>query len=64
MKQKFRIGYKVGLEFKGENYQGEIYIVDMLPKGFRYDVMCDKPEKLLIKHVFEKELHSLTTSLE
>jgi len=55
MKAKFKRGDKVSLEYNGKSYIGEIYIVDITPKGYRYDIMCSKPKKVLIKHVYEDD---------
>lgn len=56
MKAKFKLGKKVTLKHEGKEYAGEIYIIDVTDKGYRYDIMCYKPEKILIKHVFEQDI--------
>ncbi|MAF35516.1 hypothetical protein CL622_00140 [archaeon] len=53
MRPKFKIGNSVELEFRKKKYIGKIYIIDRRPDGYSYDIMCSKPEKVLIKHVKE-----------
>lgn len=43
---------------KGRKYYGKVFVVDIMDKGYRYDVMCSKPERLIMKHVSEDELTS------
>jgi len=56
IKPKFEEGDTVGIMHKGSKYAGKVFVVDITDKGYRYDVMCSKPEKLIIKHIFENEL--------
>ncbi len=56
MEPKFKKGNKVSLQFKGKKYIGKVYIIDNLYNGYRYDVMCSEPEKVLMKHCDEDKL--------
>ena len=56
MNSKFKEGDKVSIRFKGKEYLGKVYIIDNMPNGFRYDVMCSEPEKVVIKHCDEDKL--------
>ncbi|MFH0874751.1 MAG: hypothetical protein V1859_02350 [archaeon] len=56
MNPKYKIGDKARLLIEGKEYSGEIFIRDNTDNGWRYDVMCSKPKKILIKHVYEKKL--------
>ncbi len=56
MNPKYKEGDTVSLEFRGKKYTGKVFIIDTTDKGYRYDIMCSKPEKVLIKHVFEDKL--------
>ncbi len=53
---KFKKGDKVIFQLEGKMCTGEVYIIDNLPKGYRYDIMCSKPRKILIKHIYEVDL--------
>lgn len=55
MNPKFKEGDRVSLELKDKKYIGKVFIIDITDKGYRYDIMCSKPEKVLIKHVFEDD---------
>ena len=56
IKPKFKEGDTVGIMHKSIKYTGKVFVVDTTDKGYRYDVICYKPEKLIIKHIFEDEL--------
>ena len=56
IRPKFKEGDAVGIMHEGRKYTGKVFVVDMTDRGYRYDVMCSKPEKLIIKHIFEDEL--------
>jgi len=59
MKSKYKIGNKVSFMFDGKRYYGKIYIIDFIrdmEHDWRYDVMCSKPEKVLVKHIFEENI--------
>ncbi len=57
-KPKYKIGDRVSVMLEGEKYTGKIVVIDNIDYKARYDIMCDKPKILLIKHVFEKHVIS------
>jgi len=57
MVSKFKEGESVVFLHRGQDYKGTIEIIDVTDKGYRYDVMCILPEKILIKHIYEDDPH-------
>lgn len=56
MNNKFKEGNKVSLQFNGKKYTGEVYVIDNMQKGYRYDIMCTEQKRVLIKHIDEDDL--------
>jgi len=67
MEPKFNVGDKVSLIHNKKKYCGVVLVRDFRnmyweKEGYTYDVVCENPEKILIKHISENNLKLVDSS--